>query len=74
MTYTVTSTRKVPAVTGGRGLASGKLFVEVPVHAGEIGVCVKLESGFRAWGFAFEREVAEARAVAAAKNLEGAAA
>lgn len=69
MTYTVESVRKVPAIISGRGMVSKKLFVEVPHHAGEIAVCVKLDSGFMAWGFAYEREVAEANAVAAAMAL-----
>lgn len=70
--YTVTGKRKVPAVIAGRGMVTKKLFVEVPHHAGEIAVCVKLDSGFTAWGFAYEGEVAEVRAVAAARELEAA--
>ena len=72
MTYTVTATRKVPAIISGRGMVSGKLFVEVPHHAGEWAICVKLSSGFMAWGYAYEQEVAENRAVAAARELEAA--
>lgn len=71
--YEVRSRRQVPLFTTGRGLVSKKLFCEVPAHAGEHAVCVKLASGFMAWGFDANPDVAEAKAVIAASALEVAA-
>jgi hypothetical protein len=68
--YEVLSRRTVPLFTAGRGLVSKRLFCEVPNHAGEHAVCVRIPSGKMAWGFHNEPEVAEARAVSAARNLE----
>ncbi|OHD05716.1 MAG: hypothetical protein A2095_04120 [Sphingomonadales bacterium GWF1_63_6] len=71
--YEVRSRRQVPLFTTSRGLVSKKLFCEVPAHAGEHAVCVKLPSGFMAWGFDSNPELAEAKAVIAASALELAA-
>lgn len=71
--YEVRSRRRVPMFTTGRGLVSKKMFCEVPAHAGEHAVCVKLDSGFTAWGFDSNLELAELKAVMAARTLEAAA-
>lgn len=69
-TYEIQSRRTVPLYTAGRGLISKKMFCEVPAHAGEHAVFVKLPSGFRAWGFDHNPEIAEINAVRAAQALE----
>ena len=68
--YQITGKRKVPNVISGRGIISGRQFTETPIHAGEWAICVKLESGYMAWGFANNIEDAENNAVEKASKLE----
>jgi hypothetical protein len=49
---------------------SGKVYTEQNIHGGEKAVCVKLETGYMAWGFASTWDAAEASAVNAATALQ----
>ncbi len=70
--HTVISRREVPRTQTSVGIYTGKVVTENLTHGGEKGVCVRLASGFSAWGFGPNWEAAETKAVSFASALQAA--
>lgn len=66
MNYTVTASRTVPMTETVTSMILRKTITNTMANAGQAAVCVKLEDGRTAWGFAPSAPAAESAAVTAA--------
>lgn len=66
MNYTVTAIRIVPMTETVTSMILRKTITNTMANAGQAAVCVKLEDGRTAWGFAPSATAAESAAVTAA--------